>query len=111
MTSATFFPTKGGRRDRARRTERALPANALGAFVRGLAQRIAQFPAVGMLPIKGRVGAITLAPIGSFRRAFDPFGEKARNPETLEFATILDDIPTYSQRKGGGRWLSLVSSW
>jgi hypothetical protein len=59
-----------------------LPANALGAFVRGLAQRIAQFPAVGMLAIKGRVGAITLGPIGSFRRAFDPSGEKARNPET-----------------------------
>ena len=61
---------------------RALPANKLGAFVRALAQRIAGFPAAGLLAIKDRINAITLAPIEDFRRDSDLFGEEARNAET-----------------------------
>jgi enoyl-CoA hydratase/carnithine racemase len=60
---------------------RALPANALGDFVRSLAQRIAKFPAAGLIQVKGRVNAITLAPVEDFRRDSDLFGEGARNPQ------------------------------
>jgi enoyl-CoA hydratase/carnithine racemase len=89
---------------------RALPARALGAFVRDLAERIASFPAAGLLAIKERVDAITLAPSDDFRRDSDLFGEQVRNPETqrriraamerglqtrhaeLDFADIVDDL-------------------
>ena len=60
---------------------RALPANALGDFVRSLAHRIARFPAAGLAQVKDRVNAITLAPVEDFRRDSDLFGEGARNPE------------------------------
>ena len=91
---------------------RALPARALGAFVRELAQRIAQFPAAGLLEIKDRVNAITLASTDDFRRDSDLFAEEVQNSETqrriqaamrrglqtrhaeLEFANILDDLST-----------------
>ena len=91
---------------------RALPARALGAFVRDLAQRIAQFPAAGLLAIKDRVNAITLAPTDDFRRDSDLFAEEVHSPETqrrvqaainrglqtrhaeMEFATILDYLAT-----------------
>jgi enoyl-CoA hydratase/carnithine racemase len=93
---------------------RALPAKALGAFVRGLAQRIARFPAAGLLAIKDRVNAITLASADEFRRDSDLFAEEVHNPATqrriqvamsrglqtrqaeMEFATIVDDLATYS---------------
>jgi enoyl-CoA hydratase/carnithine racemase len=87
---------------------RALPATALGAFVRALAERIGRFPAAGLLAIKDRINAITLAPTDDFRRDSDLFGEEVRNTETqrriqaamhrglqtrhaeMEFADIVD---------------------
>ena len=60
---------------------RALPAKALGDFVRSLAHRIAGFPAVGQVVVKERVNAIALAPTEDFRRDSDLFGEGVRNPE------------------------------
>ena len=61
---------------------RALPADALGGFVRSLAHRIAGFPAAGRIAIKERVNAIALAPAEDFRRDSDLFGEGARTTET-----------------------------
>ena len=60
---------------------RALPASALGDFVRSLAHRIAGFPAAGHVAVKERVNAIALAPAEDFRRDSDLFGEGVRNPE------------------------------
>jgi enoyl-CoA hydratase/carnithine racemase len=60
---------------------RALPASALGDFVRSLAHRIARFPAAGRVSVKDRVNAITLAPANDFRRDSDLFAEGVRNPE------------------------------
>jgi enoyl-CoA hydratase/carnithine racemase len=60
---------------------RALPAKALGDFVRSLAHRIAGFPAVGQVVVKERVNAIALAPVEDFRRDSDLFSEGVRNPE------------------------------
>ncbi len=91
---------------------RALPASALGDFVRKLAQRIAQFPAAGLLAIKDRLNTITLAPIDDFRRDSDLFAEEVHNPESqrriqdamrrglqtrhaeMEFADIVDSLAT-----------------
>jgi enoyl-CoA hydratase/carnithine racemase len=89
---------------------RALPVSALGGFVRTLAHRIGGFPAAGLLAIKDRVNAITLAPIDDFRRDSDLFAEEVRNAETqrrlqaamraglqtrdreMEFCTIVDEL-------------------
>jgi len=60
---------------------RALPAAALGDFVRSLAHRIAGFPEAGQIAVKERVNAIALAPAESFRRDSDLFGEGMRTPE------------------------------
>ena len=60
---------------------RALPASALGDFVRSLAHRIARFPAAGRVAVKDRVNAITLAPAEDFRRDSDLFAEGVRNAE------------------------------
>jgi enoyl-CoA hydratase/carnithine racemase len=60
---------------------RALPAEALGEFVRSLAHRIASFPASGHLVVKDRVNAIALAPAEDLRRDSDLFGEGVRNPD------------------------------
>jgi len=60
---------------------RALPAGALGDFVRSLAQRIARFPAAAQAVVKERVNAIALAPVEDFRRDSDLFGEGVRKPE------------------------------
>jgi enoyl-CoA hydratase/carnithine racemase len=60
---------------------RALPADALGDFVRSLAHRIAGFPAAGHVAVKDRVNATALAPAEEFRRDSDLFGEGVRNPE------------------------------
>ena len=60
---------------------RALPAQALGDFVRSLAHRIASFPAAGLVAVKDRVNAIALAPVEDFRRDSDLFGEGSRSPE------------------------------
>src|SRR5262245_20951451 len=61
---------------------RALPANALRAFVTSLAHRIAAFPGAVRAVIKDRINAIALAPANDFRRDSDLFGEAARNPGT-----------------------------
>jgi enoyl-CoA hydratase/carnithine racemase len=60
---------------------RALPAKALGDFVRSLAHRIAGFPAVGQAVVKERVNAIALAPVEDFRRDSALFSEGVRIPE------------------------------
>jgi enoyl-CoA hydratase/carnithine racemase len=60
---------------------RVLPAKELGNFVRSLAHRIARFPVAGIVAVKERVNAITLASIEDFRRDSDIFGEGARKPE------------------------------
>jgi enoyl-CoA hydratase/carnithine racemase len=61
--------------------DRALPAGALGDFVRSLAHRIASFPAAGPAAVKDRVNAIALAPAEDFRRDSDLFAEGFRRPE------------------------------
>lgn len=61
---------------------RALPAAALGEFVRSLAHRIVGFPAAGRAVLKDRVNAISLAQPDDFRRDSDLFLERARDPET-----------------------------
>ena len=63
---------------------RALPAKALGDFVRSLALRIAAFPSAGHVVVKDRVNAISLAPTEDFRRDSDLFGEGVGNPEAQE---------------------------
>jgi len=60
---------------------RAMPAKALGEFVRSLAHRIAKFPAGSLAAVKDRVNAIALAPVDDFRRDSDLFGESSRSPE------------------------------
>ena len=61
---------------------RAMPAAALGEFVRSLAHRIAGFPAAGRAIVKDRVDAIALAQADDFRRDSTLFLECAREPET-----------------------------
>jgi len=60
---------------------RAMPATALGGFVRSLALRIAAFPNPGSVAIKDRVNAIALAPVEDFRRDSDLFGRGIVKPE------------------------------
>ena len=90
---------------------RALPAAALGDFVRSLAHRIARFPAAGQAVVKDRVNAIALAPVEDFRRDSDLFGEGVRSPEVqkrigaamkhglqtrdaeMSLARVLGDLP------------------
>jgi enoyl-CoA hydratase/carnithine racemase len=90
---------------------RALPASALGEFVRSLAHRIAAFPAAGRVAVKDRVNAIALAPAEDFRRDSDLFGAGVRHPEAqgriqaamkrgfqtrdaeIDLARMLGDLP------------------
>ncbi|PYQ04146.1 MAG: enoyl-CoA hydratase [Acidobacteria bacterium] len=92
---------------------RALPASALGEFVRSLAHRIAAFPAGGRVAVKDRVNAIALAPAEDFRRDSDLFGEGVRKPEAqgriqaamkrgfqtrdaeMDLARMLGDLPDH----------------
>jgi enoyl-CoA hydratase/carnithine racemase len=60
---------------------RALPTSALGDFVRSLADRIAEFPALGAGLVKERVNAIALAPADDFRRDSGLFLEAVGDPE------------------------------
>jgi len=60
---------------------RALPAAALGDFVRSLAFRIASFPVGGRAAIKNRVNAIALAPVEDFRQDSDLFGDSVQGPD------------------------------
>jgi enoyl-CoA hydratase/carnithine racemase len=66
---------------------RALPAAALGDFVKSLAHRIASFPAAGRTAIKERINGITLASVEDFRRDSDLFLDRARDPETQSRTT------------------------
>ena len=69
---------------------RALPAAALGDFVRSLAHRIAGFPAAARVAVKDRVDAIALAPAEDFRSDSDRFGEGVRAPEAqARFAAAM----------------------
>jgi len=61
---------------------RALPAAALGEFVRSLAHRIAGVPAASRAVLKDRINTIALAAADDFRRDSDLFVERARDPET-----------------------------
>jgi enoyl-CoA hydratase/carnithine racemase len=61
---------------------RALPAEALDEFVKALAHRIAAFPAAGLVTVKQRVNAISLAPLDDFRRDSDLFRDSVGNAET-----------------------------
>jgi len=61
---------------------RALPAAALGDFVKSLAHRIAGFPAAGHVVVKERVNAVALAPAADFRSDSDLFAEGVRHPES-----------------------------
>jgi enoyl-CoA hydratase/carnithine racemase len=60
---------------------RALPAAAVGDFVKSLALRIASFPAAGIAVIKQRVNAVALAPAEDFRRDSSLFVDCVRNSE------------------------------
>jgi enoyl-CoA hydratase/carnithine racemase len=60
---------------------RAVPASTLSDFVTQLAHRIATFPAAGLVAIKERMNAITLAPTDDFRRDSDLFGEQVHTAE------------------------------
>lgn len=61
---------------------RALPAAVLEEFVRTVARRIARFPAAGIVAVKDRVNAISLAPMEDFRRDSDLFRDAVGDPET-----------------------------
>jgi len=86
---------------------RALPARALGEFVRSLAHRIAGFPAGGLATVKERANAIALAPVKDFRRDSDLFGEAARNPEAQSRtkAAFKRGLQNREAEKDLGRWL------
>ena len=60
---------------------RALPASALGDFVRSLAHRIAEFPATARRTLKERVNSIALASADDFRRDSDLFGALVQTAE------------------------------
>ncbi|MGX5802438.1 enoyl-CoA hydratase/isomerase family protein [Bradyrhizobium sp. Arg314] len=60
---------------------RALPAEAIGNFVRSLAHRIAKFPTAGHIAVKERVNAIALAPAEDFKRDSNLFVEGMHGPE------------------------------
>ena len=82
---------------------RALPADALGDFVRSLAHRIARFPAAGHVVVKDRVNAIALAPVEDFRRDSDLFGEGVRNPEAQPDSS-RNEARLPDPRSGNGPW-------
>jgi enoyl-CoA hydratase/carnithine racemase len=78
---------------------RALPASALGDFVRSLAHRIARLPAAGLVAVKDRVNAFALAPADEYRRDSDLFLERARSPEAE--GRIKDAVPRGFQTRDG----------
>jgi enoyl-CoA hydratase/carnithine racemase len=75
---------------------RAMPASTLSEFVSALAHRIAGFPAAGVVAIKDRVNAITLAPADDFHRDSDLFGEGVRTVATQHLiqAAMLRGLQT-----------------
>ena len=91
---------------------RALPAEALGDFVKSLAHRIATFPAAGHVVVKDRVNAIALAPVADFRRDSDLFGEGVRDPETQRLigAALKHGFQTRDAELALGRMLGEMIS-
>ena len=80
---------------------RALPAKELDDFVTALARRIAQFPAAGLVALKGRVNAIALAPVEDFRRDSDLFGEASGDAEAQSrFQTAFNLNHGFQTRDG-----------
>ena len=93
---------------------RALPATRSARSFGRSPSGSPRFPAAGLLAIKDRVNAITLASTDDFRRDSDLFAEEVRNAETqrriqaamrrglqtrhaeIEFADIVDDLATHS---------------
>jgi enoyl-CoA hydratase/carnithine racemase len=75
---------------------RALPAAALGDFVRSLAQRIARFPAAGHAAVKNRVNTIALAPLDDARQYY----------RAIEYAS-LKPAPWPLRRQADGRLVRL----
>jgi enoyl-CoA hydratase/carnithine racemase len=90
---------------------RALPASALGEFVRALAHRIAAFPSGGLAAVKERANAIALAPAEDFRRDSDLFVEAGRNPEVQNRtkAAFKRGLQNREAEKDLGRWLGELS--
>jgi enoyl-CoA hydratase/carnithine racemase len=78
---------------------RALPADALGEFVRSLAHRIASFPPAGRAVVKERVNAIALAPSEDLRRDSDLFVEEFRDPAARCGASSCLGAPTCSRSR------------
>jgi enoyl-CoA hydratase/carnithine racemase len=89
---------------------RALPANALGGFVRSLAHRIAGFPAAGHVAVKERVNAIALAPTEDFRRDSDLFGEGVRNPEAEKRIQPRSSAASRPEKRKC-RWVGCWATW
>ena len=93
---------------------RALPAAALGDFVKSLALRIVRFPAFGVAAIRDRVNAVAQAPAEDFRRDSSLFLDCARKPEAqnrikgamkrgfqtreaeMDLPSLLVDFPDYA---------------
>jgi enoyl-CoA hydratase/carnithine racemase len=63
---------------------RSFAPEALAPFVSALAHRIAGFPASGLVAVKARVDAISLPPIGDYRRDSDLFGEGVKRPDVQQ---------------------------
>jgi hypothetical protein len=78
---------------------RALPAAAVGEFVRSLAHRIARFPAGSLVTVKERVNSIVLAPADEFRRDSNLFLESSRSPDAER--RIKDAVPRGFQTREG----------
>jgi enoyl-CoA hydratase/carnithine racemase len=91
---------------------RALPADALGAFVNSLAHRVAGFPAAGQVVVKDRVNAIALAPVEDFRRDSDLFGEEVRAPDAqrLIAAALKQGFQTRDAELTLGRMLGELTA-
>lgn len=70
---------------------RALPDAELETFVAELARRIARFPHQGLMDIKERINAISLAPADDFRKDSELFGKATQFPETKDrYKRILE---------------------
>ena len=89
----------------------ALPAKELDDFVSaGSPVGIAQFPAAGLVALKGRVNAIALAPVEDFRRDSDLFGEASRNAEAQSrFQTAFNGFQTRDEEMDLGRLVGELS--
>ena len=70
---------------------RALPDAELETFVAELSRRIARFPHQGLMDIKERINAISLAPADDFRKDSELFGKATQFPETKDrYKRILE---------------------